>query len=255
MRPRLHSHARQLGLTLTELLVAAAIIAFLCLISLPVISSMQSTANGVKCLGNLRNYGSAVLTFATENQGLPWWNGKGFPQSAELPSRRPLFEEWTRPYLHKHFANRLRCPLKKPDSPNYSYEYTGNSALCWYYPKLRDIPAPAHRVVLAMEFGDYNSFYWASPMNTVMWGTPGGEFAGTPPASQIDQSRTVQYHGRKNRRGLHMFFLDGHAALIQPQGGNWRRGQTTTYADNHNDGILYDYNQFRDLKNGTLVVQ
>lgn len=251
MLPSLSFDARNRGFTFTELLVAFVIIAFLCLISLSVVSSMRSSSVAVKCLGNLRSYGTALLVYTADHQGLPWWNGKSFPASADPPSTRPNFEAWVRPYLHKQYQNRLRCPLKPSASSDYTFEYAGNASLCWYFPKLNNIPAPSSKVVLAMEFGDFN-FYWTAPMNAVMWGVANGEFSGAPIHSD---SRKAQYHGTSKRRGLHMFFLDGHAALIQPDKGNWSAtSRTSTYANGQNDGILYDYHQFRNLYEGSLTI-
>lgn len=238
--------------SLMELLVAVAIVAVLLVIAIPAIGSIRNASIAVKCLGNLRNFGTAVLAFSGDNNGLPWWNGKGYPASAEPPSTRPNFEAWVRPYLHKEFKNRLRCPLKPANAGDYTYEYAGNSSLCWYFPKLRSIPAPQSRVVLAMEFGDYN-FYWTAPMNAVMWGIGNGE--GAMPPAQPDANGRPHYHGSPKNRGLHMFFLDGHAQLVCPEGGNWGRGKSPTYGNATNGGLFYDYHQFREMSEGSLIVR
>lgn len=242
--------------TLVELLVVVAVTAILLALMFPVLSQARNAAKTTSCLNNLRNYGNAVLLFSAENGGLPWWNGKGVPASADPPSTRPNFELWTRPYLHKVYEKRLRCPLLKSNSTNaYSYNYSGNSALCWYYSKLQGIPAPSSRIVLAAEFSDFTAFYWASPFNSVMNGVDLSN-AESPDggASAPDQTGTSQYHGPKIRRGLHFFFLDGHASLVAPDKGNWRSG-TSTYGNASNGGLFYDYNQFRSLTNGSLIVQ
>ncbi len=135
----------------------------------------------------------------------------------------------------------------------YCYNYAGNSGLCIYYPRVFDVPAPMSRLVIAAEFNDFDHFYWDAPFNMIMWDAYAdyGMFDGIP--AQRDTGGQPQYHGTGDQRGLHMFFADGHARLVIPEGGNWRRGQTSTYADGTNDGIIYDSRQLSELKSGSMI--
>lgn len=144
--------------------------------------------------------------------------------------------------------------MMKPEftSVDYSYNYAGNSGLCMYYPRVLDVPAPMSKLVIAAEYSDFAHFYWDAPFNKLMWdvSTGYGEFNGIP--AERDSRGRPQYHGTFERRGLHMFFADGHAALVVPETGNWRKGQSAIYADGVNGGIIYDYRQLQELKSGAL---
>ncbi len=240
------------ALTVVELIVVIAVMAGLLALLVPAIGQARSAALGAKCLGNLRNYGNALLIYIEDQNGLPWWNRQSYPASAQPPSTRPEFEVWLRPYLHQKKAQRLRCPLMPPGAVDASFNYAGNANLAHYFPKVRGIPAPSSRIVLAAEMLDFNNFYVGSPFNRTMYGISQADATnrddGGAGATQI---APAQFHGPPNHRGLHFFFLDGHARLVQPENGDWRQGKGDTYGNATNGGIFYDYHQFNAIKNGT----
>src|SRR5690606_34160978 len=77
------SRLQRSAFTLLELCIVAALLAVLLLLSLPIAGKVRATSQATKCLANLRNYGNAIVLYATDNDGLPWWNGQAYPASAQ----------------------------------------------------------------------------------------------------------------------------------------------------------------------------
>ncbi len=245
------NHQEKAAFTLTELLIALGIIGVLSALAFPLYQRAQQSGKEIQCLGNLRSYGMAVLAYAGENNGLKWWDGKGIASQTE-GSTYPAFEAWVRPYLHRVAAQRLRCPLiaereKADNAFKNNFNYAGNSALNIYYPKLNSLPVPASRVFLAAEMYGTDGFNHNVHLNMTMWGIADASGYGTTEdLINAKPIRRPQYHGGSTNRGLNIFFLDGHAALIRPTKGDWR--EPPVYGTASNGGYFFEQKQFKAMK-------
>lgn len=244
MEYHLPRHRDRRAFSLMELLVTVAIVAVVMAIAIPVVHKLQDSSKSIACLSNLRAYGSGLLAYAADNRSFPWWDGNS-TRNLGPGAVKPNFELWLRPYLHLSEEARLRCPLKgKTDT---GFNYSGNGALCLHFPTLKGIPAPAPRVVLAAESVAADGFYHSVHFNMTMWGlNETNSYVNGEDFKNMPQIRKPQYHGPSDARGLHLFFLDGHAALIRPAKGDWR--EEPTFGSATNGGYFYEKNQFRDMK-------
>ena len=245
--------------TLTEVLMVFAILGVLLFLSLSGIQSLRRAGRDTACLSNIRNYGMAVLAFAGDRNGLPWWDGN-YGQNAAPGSTDPNFELFVRPYLnYTRFSDRLRCPLEKDSlTINYSANYCGNAALMRYFHKLTGFPVESSRVVLAAECYLYDNWQFASQLNSTMWGvddaianSAGMGFEALVKVKNTGKRPHAIMHGPSGRPGMHLFFLDGHAALVSPTEGNWLKQPTMAHKDNPPGvGIFYDRGHFIDMTRG-----
>lgn len=262
-----HSKQAKKAFTLPELLVIVGVFAVLAVLLLPVGRNVLKSAKGVGCLNNVKNFGWAVLQYAIDNNGLPYWDKN--PENAQTEgSTFPYFEEWARPYLgYKTAAQRLRCPLGSAadkKKSGYSYNYGGNASLCNTYPKLKNIPVPHSRVVLVMEMFESARFWSAVQLNMTMWAIPEGAagakngMAEFLPIKNSHPTRPfAQSHGPDNQPGMNAFFLDGHASLVAPTDGNWFKAPICAAPVGSANakagvGLFFDRGQFEKMKNGTV---
>lgn len=257
------------GFTLIELLAVVAILATLIGLLFPAYQTSMRSAKGAACLGNMKSYGQATQLYIAEYGGLPWWDGAStstYTRGEQAPgSTYPNFASWVNPYLlgKDGKAINLRCPLGNAadwKKGPYGFNYSGNTSLCFAYPKVMTIPLPHSRVILAAEAIDPGGWGRSGHLNQAMWGISAGagenrtngvkEFL---PMKDTDTRWRSQGHGTKERPGLHCFFLDGHAALVRPTDGNWFKspiyaGLKRFYSGE--GGLFYDRGQFNGIKAG-----
>ncbi len=253
------AHRYRAAFTLLELLVVLAILAALIILSLSALPSLSERSKAVGCLQNLRQFGVGIFGYLNDHKGFPYHDGLPGSQSTGIGTTTPAFTQWLTEggYLAKgetinHSALRCSHANESDRKRIYGMRYAGNSSFCIHFHKNPfSIPAPHSRVVLAAEnYG--NAFNIAGHLNRTIWANDDGT-ANPDTEGSAKQWPRPQYHGSANQRGLHLFFLDGHARLVVPKSNDWRL--SPVFGDATNGGIIFDRDQFRRIKNGSLRLQ
>ncbi|HCN07090.1 MAG TPA: hypothetical protein DIT01_04090 [Lentisphaeria bacterium] len=118
--------------TLIELLVVIAIIAILASMLLPALQQAKSTAQGVLCIGNLKQLGLSLINYEDDHDGilLPYGGGSTNP----ICTTGEWFE-WIKPYLggsgepqrepwfqsQENLVQMVKCPSNHPGYNFYDY--------------------------------------------------------------------------------------------------------------------------------------
>lgn len=241
--------AHHTGMTVIELLSAVLVLSVLVALIFPTFTKAVESGKQSACLQNLRTFGAGTLSLISEGS-LPYWDGKPGGQMAD-GSTYPDFYEWLVDGEYIPGERKLRCPKAsgRDRERTLGMQYGANSAFCIYFNRNpMAIPFPQSRVVLAAEAysagfnipGHLNRTIWANDSAAI-----GPEVEGT-----AKDWPTPQFHGSKEKRGLNLFFLDGHVQFVQAVDNDWRK--EPIYGANDNQGYIYDRDQMRRIKAGTL---
>jgi len=209
---------QQTGLTLIELLLVISILALLLALLIPAIYNVREQSRIAYCLGNLRRIGTALNTYASDNQGfLP--PGKVeihsyAPAAGKTEHAKEVWCEFLYAYLdipevrgYSTIEKQLTgtcfdCPSNQASSQRLGFDYAYNAqAVIFLDGKLANIPSPSFQILVS-ESGWYLN---SNPHNvhlvhSLMLGSPGANY----------------------------LFADGHAEwsqryhLMEPQYSPWR---------------------------------
>lgn len=203
-------------MSIMEILVAMSILAVLAMLLLPALSAARERAEAARCMGNLRQVGTALLQMAGDQQGVltHWYSGS---RTADNRADHWVSQLQSKKYLTAEEMRRLRCSSipqnLPPNTHNWGFNMAdlygtvtsskvGGSTVKIYKIITSSHPRPAHSVLLA------------GVSNGVAPDAPG---AATDlrifPTGTSSLGRIHLPHEGKGE----MFFLDGHAEIATPQ--------------------------------------
>jgi len=149
--------------------VVIAVIALLMAILLPVLGKVRDQARAVACQSNLRQWGTLLATYASENDGLlPAWDGRDRPESS--------WGYWgwgwggygwgwswgSGPESYDAFKGIMCCPMaSKPADPTREGWQDGGTFLAWHW--LRRGGLYPGEGCGSYGFNFWTSGYWGRP--------------------------------------------------------------------------------------------
>jgi prepilin-type N-terminal cleavage/methylation domain-containing protein/prepilin-type processing-associated H-X9-DG protein len=209
------------GFTLTEVLVAIAIVGTLAVLLTPVAKSVVTNSRSAKCSSNLRALGAAWLTYANEHEGrlasTGWVNTEsntdypGLRDYVDLPASLGG-QPWQR-------ATVFTCPVlqSNPETAtkeNFLRTYGVNEVACdLYFPGA--IPSIQKRRMVNIR--KPSQFAVAMDGAIPAGSSPATRYA-TTCSNREGKEKLVQLpHGPVNARVANVLYADGHVAGTEPK--------------------------------------
>jgi prepilin-type N-terminal cleavage/methylation domain-containing protein/prepilin-type processing-associated H-X9-DG protein len=154
------------GFTLVELLVVMAIIAILISLLLPAMKKVREQARTTTCLTNLRQLGSSIQMYATDNNDyIPHVRSEYFMRSIVHGNQTLVDCMWSWPD-RLVYTQHLKQPWRTmDDAAGFSYHYPSSNVGILICPgDLRDVPSGAARTNYGMneQIGNHDN-------EVIMW--------------------------------------------------------------------------------------
>jgi prepilin-type N-terminal cleavage/methylation domain-containing protein/prepilin-type processing-associated H-X9-DG protein len=238
LRPR-RRFFHQGAFTLIELLTVIAIIGILAAIFIPTVAAVRQSARSATCVSNLRQVGTAIQLFATDNKGL--FPGSGARSSGTSASWQDVLNAIVfeaslsapRPPLQRlgdtPVAGQIYCPSMEPwgTTARYPRAYVINGNVAdlntttnppmptwgplFNYQKGRPVVLfrnPSRTVLVLESERNGDGVSPAAPLDQIVM----GDGTTAPPWSANSQSFAFRH---KNR--MHVLFMDTHVESLSPE--------------------------------------
>jgi prepilin-type N-terminal cleavage/methylation domain-containing protein/prepilin-type processing-associated H-X9-DG protein len=158
------------GFTLIELLVVISIIGMLMALLLPAVMSARESGRANTCRNNMRNLGTALLTFEESRKKFPGFNNKLGPQTTSNGNGN---RSWVFMILPHMDQVSLYNDLRNTDTLNSAITLALEVTVCPSTPDWQNITAPNYYVVNSGQLDLFSNSWNVSPWVHKPWDFPG----------------------------------------------------------------------------------